>query len=626
MLEAAADIARAATAGFKTQTAGVLPGSDGIKYSIAEDPDSLLGRDDREMNGYSASVWSMPAIADLVAPGKMPEDLIEFSKRVGRAYDDRRELEIAERGLPAYEDMSVPQKVGLAGGEMLAQIPIGGSGIASKAMVYAPRVVKAALPAAFSEFLPLVAKGALAVPAAFSKFLPRAAKAALAVPAAFSEFLMPGIVPSVGNYASGAVAGALLPDLINKYLQMSGEDQPINADELPDLSGTLSFEDRADQVVANELRRKRTAENIARSVYGYAEGGPVKFGAGGVAAQVERAMTAAERAAAGRKAAELIKAQEVIKASEALGRAREQGVAKVSSTQADRTKVGGGNIGGPLFSVLSRAHPEYAKYVWGVGDPGIASRLTNLSDPSTAWTTMLGSAEQLKTNPIVFDKLKRGFQSGMKAGLLTDMLAAKINKNLTLTFGEGADIRDPKIWRMANTFEKRAALADLMMGKGKSPAEGGVAIGGEKSGKGVIFSPSEILRRETESGLLHPEHGGDVPTYAVGPRLFTLGKEYEQRPDLHPAFPVLITGNDLDTSFKPVPIDTFMPDWHKRFSEKFPGRKPGYYDYTLGLKGEGLPSQEITDDYLKFLMTEGFAAGGLAELSRKYRGTNGSSN
>lgn len=588
MLEAAADIARATTAGFKAQTAGVLPGSDGIKYSIAEDPDSLLGRDDREMNGYLAALSALPAIADLVAPGKLPEDLVGFSKRVGRAYGDRQALEIAKRGLPAYEDMSFPQKVGLAGGEMLAQIPMAGSGIMSKA--------------------------------------PRAVKATLAAPAAILEYLGPTIIPSVGNYAGAAVAGALLPDLINKYLQMSGEDQPINAAELPDLSGTLSFEDRADQVVANELRRKRTAENIARSVYGYADGGPVKMGGGGVAHEVERAMTAAERAAAGRKAAELIKAQEVIKASEALGRAREQGVAKVSSTQADRTKVGGGNIGGPLFSVLSRAHPEYAKYVWGVGDPGIASRLTNLSDPSTAWTTMLGSAEQLKTNPIVFDKLKRGFQSGMKAGLLTDMLAAKINKNLTLTFGEGADIRDPKIWRMANTFEKRAALADVMMGKGKPPAEGGVAIGGEKSGKGVIFSPSEILRRETEAGLLHPEHGGDVPTYAVGPRLFTLGKEYEQRPDLHPAFPVLITGNDLGTSFKPVPIDTFMPDWHKRFSEKFPGRKPGYYDYMLGLKGEGLPSQEITDDYLKFLMTEGFAAGGLAELSRKYRGTNGSSN
>jgi hypothetical protein len=65
--------------------------------------------------------------------------------------------------------------------------------------------------------------------------------------------------------------------------------------------------------------------------------------------------------------------------------------------------------------------------------------------------------------------------------------------------------------------------------------------------------------------------------------------------------------------FEPVPIDRFMPDWHLQFSEKFPSRRPGYYDYTLGLEGVGLPGQTITDQYLNNLMSEGFAMGGLVE-------------
>jgi hypothetical protein len=322
-------------------------------------------------------------------------------------------------------------------------------------------------------------------------------------------------------------------------------------------------------------------------------------------------LTAAERAAAGRKGAELIKSQPQVKASEALGQMREKGMKRTTTTQADRTRVGGGNIGGAPFSAISEADPNYAGKVWGVMDEGTAARLKNLTDPETAWTTMLGSANQLKTNPIVFDKLKRGFVDSMKQGNLSDELAGKINHNLELTFGAGADIRDPKIWRQADTFEKRAALADVMMGQGTAPSKGGVAIGGEKSGKGVIFRPTDILKRETEPSLLHIEHGGDVPTFAAGPRLFRLEKESEFRPDLHPGFPTLIKGKDLGVNMRPTPTEIYLPDWHAKFKKDNPERKaPGYYDLALGIKGEGLPSQELTDEYIRHLLREGFKDGG----------------
>jgi hypothetical protein len=329
---------------------------------------------------------------------------------------------------------------------------------------------------------------------------------------------------------------------------------------------------------------------------------------------VEPKVTAAERAAAGRAAAKMIEEQEQTRMSEALGELNVEGFGKLSTSQADRTRVGGGNIGGGAFPAISLADPRYKGKTWGVKDYGTASRLTNLTSPSTIWSTMLGSENQLMTNPLVFAKLEKQFKDSMKAGNLTDELAGKINQNLQLFMGEGADIRDPKIWKELDTFEKRAMMANLMMGQGVSPQKGGVALGGEKSGKGVIFRPTETLIRETEPSLLHPEHGGDVPTFAIGPRLFTMEKDVSYRPDLHPGFPTLIHGVDKGYNIRPVPNENALPDWHKRFKEVTGGtRKPGYYDLALGLKGEGLPSQLITEEFLTRLQKEGYAEGGIVE-------------
>ena len=324
-------------------------------------------------------------------------------------------------------------------------------------------------------------------------------------------------------------------------------------------------------------------------------------------------MTAAQRAAAGRRAADVAKAIEPLRMSEALGNLNLEGKGKLKITQSDRTRVGGGNIGGAMFPGLQQVDPIYEGAVWGVGEKGTASRLINQSDPDTVWSTVLGSADQLKTNPLVFNKLRQGFVSAMKEGKLSDDLADKINQNLEVTFGEGADIRDPKIWRRADTFEKRAALADVMMGQGLPPSKGGVPLGGEKSGKGVIFQPSEILIRETEPLLLHPEHGGDVPTFAVGPRLFTLSGEVKQRPDLHPGFPYILQGEDTGMVFKPAPGEVAMRDFASSVKKR--GRSPGYYDWAMGLKGEGLPSQLITEEYLTHLQKAGHAEGGSVNLS-----------
>jgi hypothetical protein len=330
-----------------------------------------------------------------------------------------------------------------------------------------------------------------------------------------------------------------------------------------------------------------------------------------------RIYTAADRAEAGRQAAALIRSQDQIKASEALGRLMEQGFRRTATTQADRTIVGDGNIGGPNFPVLGMVDPEYAGRSWGVMAQSPATTLIRQSSPETAWTTMLGSADQLKSNQLVFDDLQDAFVSSMRQGNLTPELESKYNQNLRLLFGEDADIRDPEIWSRANTFAKRSAFADILLGKG---------LGGEKSGRGVIFNPSEILKRQTEPSLLHPSQGGTVPTYSLGPRMFTIEDSVDYRPDLHPGFPMLLKGRDLGLNVIPTPTEIYLPDWHRNFREvmaqKTPPRKApaGRYDLASGLKGQGLPSQDLTDDYIRHLIREGFAKGGLANYKDMMRG------
>lgn len=326
-------------------------------------------------------------------------------------------------------------------------------------------------------------------------------------------------------------------------------------------------------------------------------------------------VTAAQRAAAGRAAAKQIAATQVQKLSDVLGNLNIEGKGSLGVGQSDRTRVGGGNIGGAHFPGIQHADPLYEGMGWGVGNVPTASNIiSNFASPGKYFTTLLGSEHQLKTNPVVFERLKKGFLQAMKEGKLQPELEAKINHNLALTFGEGADIRDPQIWKKANTFEKRAALGDIMLGRGIPPKKGGVALGGEKSGKGVIFNPSDILREETEKMLLHPEHGGNVPTFAVGPRLVQFSGDYSVRPDLHPGFPVLLHGKDMNVVFNPVPGEIALPDFVAELakpSEKFPkGKKPGYYEWTMGLPGKGLPSQPITEEYLRHLQREGFKKGG----------------
>jgi hypothetical protein len=297
----------------------------------------------------------------------------------------------------------------------------------------------------------------------------------------------------------------------------------------------------------------------------------------------------------------LAKGAQPTKASEALGKHEGK---TLMVTQADRTKVGGGYLGGPGFSSLQHTDPAYAGKAWGVMTPGMASTIlgANRRVPKgeAVWSTLIGTPEQHTSNQMVFDKMVKDFNKAAKAGMLTPELRAKINTRLSAMadkegkpfFGVGADIQDPALIKAADTFAKRKVIADLI---------GGHGVGGKK---GQIGNYDKLLRSTTEPDLLN------IPTHAIGPRLFGLSGETSNRPDLHPAFPQLLHGEDYGQTYHPVAKELMLRDYMRQFqAEK--NRKPGYFDLTLGYP----PAQHLSEDFLTHLQKHGHAEGGSIEPS-----------
>jgi len=312
-----------------------------------------------------------------------------------------------------------------------------------------------------------------------------------------------------------------------------------------------------------------------------AAGGEVHMQAGGIAKAIKAAKAAKEAP---------------MKASEALGRIEGR---PLVITQADRTKVGGGFLGGPGFSGLQLEDPAYraAEAAWAVKNPGTAKTILGGRGESkdAVYAAMLGTPTQHQSNQMVFDKLLGDFKRAAKRGELDPVLRDKINvilansvnKDGVNIFPPDVDILDKNFKNLASTFDRRSVTASLI---------GGTGVGGKK---GQIIDYDKVIRQTTDPMLL------DKPTGALGNRLFTLSGGIIDRPDLHPAFPTILQGEDLGVSFDPVARELIMKDFAEKIMRE-KGRKPGYMDYTKGYP----PSQLITEDLLTELQKMGKKAGG----------------
>ena len=275
-------------------------------------------------------------------------------------------------------------------------------------------------------------------------------------------------------------------------------------------------------------------------------------------------------------------------------------------TEADRAAVEKrkhGLRGGVGFSQIGLDDPEYAGRVWGVGKPGVVSKLLNKekrglpADAKSVWSTFIGAPEMHTSNQLVFNRMWNKFQEARKQGKLSPeqeaMMLDMIRREVTK---EGKNIFDPDVsfdntHHLFDTFERRRVLSDLMAGK---------KIGGKK---GQIFDASKVIEDTTDPKLLH------APTFSVGPHVFEFSGETSNEPHVNKAFPHMLHGKTSKHAFKQIPFEMAVPEYMEMV-QQLKGRKPGYMDIV-----RNIPRQHISEKYLTGLQKAGFADGGNVDVA-----------
>jgi len=338
------------------------------------------------------------------------------------------------------------------------------------------------------------------------------------------------------------------------------------------------------------------------------------MGGGAEAAKAERVaalrqsgLSAAEAKARVELAEQAAEMKQAIRASEALAKIEGK---HLNITQADRTKVGNGYLGGPGFSGLQMKEGPHKDVgaVWGVKNTGTAkTMLGGFNKPlgNEYFTTMIGSPTQHQSNQMVFDKLYKDFTAQAKKGNLDSALRQKINDRLASAVDkDGNPIFPPDIDILSNNFKKQATTFDQRALAGN--VLGGVGVGGKK---GQIIDYEKIIRETTDPFLL------DTPSGDLGYRIWTPSGEVIERPDLHPAFPAIATGEDLGVEFKPADKNILLAPFLEKFRlEK--GREPGYMDMTRGRPVRVQVTEPILRNLEESGNKKGGAIGGLSQATR----------
>jgi hypothetical protein len=305
--------------------------------------------------------------------------------------------------------------------------------------------------------------------------------------------------------------------------------------------------------------------------------------------------------------------------SEALGNAGAEGKT-LNFTEADRSRVFGSNRGGVGFSGLqhySLPHQE-ANTVWGFGNKTTAEKKVKQNDPEKSlFTTFVGSPNQHKSNTVVLQDAVKEFQNAVKAGKVHPAQIELMNKRIQAAtdektgarlFDDAYDLTDPDALKAANSFDRRSAIGDVLLGEGVKGPMRSKAFKEEHGGQTWRDSGKmeSILKRETDPDLV------DANTYDVGNRLFVLDNGIIHRPDLNVAFPYQVTGEDLGMKYQLVPPEKAMRDFYKmregRLNKNGDPSPVSHYDLS-----RAKPSQLVDEDYLTFLQKEGHKDGGKVE-------------
>jgi hypothetical protein len=330
---------------------------------------------------------------------------------------------------------------------------------------------------------------------------------------------------------------------------------------------------------------------------------PTKVIKGGLSA-IRNASRAADQALEAKRLA-LEAANPQIKASEAYG--QHEG-AYMKPIFYDRMKVdlSEGKKGGPGFSGIQLVDPNYAqaKAAAGVTDQKMATRILNRNEagvPKGAkviWTPSVGGLEQHKSNSTLFGKFadifanQRKNMSADEIQKLSDYASTKVDNKGKLIFPNGIDLGSNRFRQKVTTYNQRALMADIFAGRG---------VGGEK---GRTVPVEELLEKN-----LDPNVAG-AGTLDLGNRLFRLDGNVIDRPDLHSDYRKILTGEDLNVNYTPVPIRDVYTDWEaqKKLELLAQGkdRDVTQMDYT-----KNDPTVQLTEALLTKMQKAGQKKGGV---------------
>jgi hypothetical protein len=142
------------------------------------------------------------------------------------------------------------------------------------------------------------------------------------------------------------------------------------------------------------------------------------------------------------------------------------------------------------------------------------------------------------------------------------------------------------------TYDQRGLMADIFAGRG---------VGGEK---GRTVPMEDLLEKN-----LDPNVAG-AGTLDLGNRLFRLEGNVIDRPDLHSDYRKILTGEDLNVNYIPVPIRDVYSDWEaqKKLELAAQGKNRGVtlMDYT-----KNDPTVQLTEALLTKLQKAGHKKGGV---------------
>ena len=297
-------------------------------------------------------------------------------------------------------------------------------------------------------------------------------------------------------------------------------------------------------------------------------------------------------------------ATKIVKPSEALA-PHESKV--LNLTQSDRLKAIEGELGGHEFSKHQLERPEYAeaRAAWGVASPQEATKISNrnkrVPEGKSIWAPLIGSETQHQTNPHVFDPMLDEFYHQVRLGNLPPETAAKMKAALgkqqfttgtrkgEFMFPDAPDVtNEDAIRQLGTTFENRGPLSNILF-----------AAQGAGKTKGQIIDYQGMLQ-----DMADPRSIG-APTHSVGTRLFTLDNGVSYRPDLHSAFPHILTGQDMGVSFQPIPKELALADYIQQYRDLM-GQEPGTWAFTRKPL-----AVEINEKLLRRLDDAGLKEGGL---------------